>query len=396
VTHARARAVALVVLDSVGIGGAPDAAAFGDEGSATLQHVAAAAGGIELPNLGSLGLGHVAEIAGVPAVGEPAGAFGTLVERSPGKDTTTGHWELAGVVLERPFPTYPDGFPPVVMDAFEAAIGSPTLGNVAASGTEIIERLGAEHVRTGFPIVYTSADSVFQIAAHVGVIPLETLYEMCRVARALLRGEHEVGRVIARPFEGEPGAFVRTPDRHDFSVLPPQPTLLDAVSGAGQEVRGVGKISDIFAGRGVTSSRPTRSNDEGVTAVVEELGAIERGLVFANLVEFDSSYGHRNDPAGYAAALEAFDRRLPEITAALGPRDVLVVTADHGNDPTTGSTDHSRERVPLLAAGPLVQPGASCGERASFADCGATIAELLGTPPPPTGESFAAEMLRRA
>lgn len=395
-TPGAARAVALVVLDSVGIGGAPDAAEFGDEGSATLQHVAAAVGGIELPNLGALGLGRVAEIEGVPPVSDPAGAFGTMVERSPGKDTTTGHWEIAGVVLERPFPTYPEGFPPEVLDAFEAAIGSATLGNVAASGTEIIARLGAEHLRTGFPIVYTSADSVFQIAAHVGVVPLETLYEMCRVARELLRGEHEVGRVIARPFEGEPGSFVRTPDRHDFSVLPPQPTLLDGVAGAGQEVRGVGKISDIFAGRGMTSSRPTRSNDEGVTAVVEELGTVGRGLVFANLVEFDSSYGHRNDPAGYAAALEAFDRRLPEITSALGPRDVLVVTADHGNDPTTDSTDHSRERVPLLAAGPLVEPGAACGERASFADCGATIAELLGVPAPPAGESFAARMLRRA
>jgi phosphopentomutase len=391
-----ARAVALVVLDSVGIGGAPDAAAFGDEGSATLQHVADAAGGIHLPNLAALGLGRVAEVAGVPPAPEPAGAYGSMVERSPGKDTTTGHWEIAGVVLERPFPTYPDGFPPEVMDAFEAAIGSRTLGNVAASGTEIIERLGAEHLATGRPIVYTSADSVFQIAAHVDVVDLESLYEMCRVARGILRGEHEVGRVIARPFEGTPGSFVRTPDRHDFSVLPPQPTVLDAVSGAGQEVVGVGKISDIFAGRGVTSSRPTRSNDDGVTEVVAALGSVSRGLVFANLVEFDSSYGHRNDPRGYAAALEAFDRRLPEIIAALGPGDVLLVTADHGNDPTTPSTDHSRERVPVLAAGGLVRPGAPIGERASFADCGATVAELLGVPAPPAGESFAGAMLSDA
>lgn len=389
------RAVALVVLDSVGIGGAPDAADFGDEGSATLPHVAAAVGGIDLPNLGTLGLGRVAEIAGVAPVAEPRGAFGTMAERSPGKDTTTGHWEIAGVVLERPFPTYPDGFPREVMDAFETAVGSATLGNVAASGTEIIERLGAEHLDTGFPIVYTSADSVFQIAAHVEVVALETLYEICRVAREILRGEHEVGRVIARPFEGRPGSFRRTPDRHDFSVLPPRPTLLDAVAGAGREVRGVGKVSDIFAGRGVTSSRTTRSNDEGVTAVVEELGAIRRGLVFANLVEFDSSFGHRNDPAGYAAALEAFDLRLPEIVAALGPRDVLFVTADHGNDPTTPSTDHSRERVPLLAAGGLVRPR-SLGERTSFADLGASIAELLGVAPPPAGESFAPALLRRA
>ncbi|HEX2195668.1 MAG TPA: phosphopentomutase [Actinomycetota bacterium] len=387
------RAVALVVLDSVGIGGAPDAAAFGDAGSATLQHVAQAVGGLRLPHLGKLGLGNVAAVEGVAPVESPAAAFGTMVELSAGKDTTTGHWEIAGVVLERPFPTYPNGFPPEVMEPFERAVGSPALGNVAASGTEIIERLGAEHLATGFPIVYTSADSVFQIAAHVDVIPLERLYEMCRVAREILTGEHEVGRVIARPFEGRPGEFVRTPDRHDFSVLPPQPTLLDAVAGAGQEVRGVGKISDIFAGRGVTGSRPTRSNDEGVTAVVEELAAIDRGLVFANLVEFDSSFGHRNDPAGYAQALEAFDRRLPEIAAALGPDDVLVVTADHGNDPTTASTDHSRERVPLLVAGRRVRPG-SIGERSSFADCGATIAELLGVGPTPAGRSFAREILR--
>ncbi len=356
--------------------------------------MAAAVGGISLPNLGALGLGRLADVAGVPPAASPSGAFGVMVETSAGKDTTTGHWEIAGAVLERPFPTYPDGFPRGVMEAFEEGVGTRTLGNVAASGTEIIERLGAEHLATGFPIVYTSADSVFQIAAHVDVVPLETLYEMCRVARSILRGEHEVGRVIARPFEGEPGSFRRTPDRHDFSVPPPQPTVLDAIVGSGLEVRGVGKISDIFAGRGVTSSRATRSNEEGVTAVVEELGAIGRGLVFANLVDFDSSYGHRNDPAGYAGALEAFDRRLPEIRSALGPRDVLILTADHGNDPTTASTDHSRERVPVLVTGEPVRPGTSLGERASFADCGATIAELLGVAAPPPGESFASLLLR--
>ena len=390
------RAIALVVLDSVGIGGAPDAADFGDEGSATLPHLAAASGGIDLPNLGALGLGHVAEVAGVPPAPEPRGAYGSMVERSAGKDTTTGHWEIAGVVLERPFPTYPHGFPREVMDPFEEAIGTRTLGNTPASGTEIIERLGAEHLATGFPIVYTSADSVFQIAAHVDLVPLETLYEMCRVARRILRGEHEVGRVIARPFVGEPGSFRRTPDRHDFSVPPPRATVLDALAAAGREVRAIGKVSDVFAGRGITSSRTTRSNDEGIAAVVEELAYVERGLVFANLVEFDSSYGHRNDPAGYAAALEGFDRRLPEILDALGPRDVLMITADHGNDPTTASTDHSRERVPILAAGQIVAPGAALGERKSFADCGATIAELLEVPAPPAGESFAATMLRRA
>lgn len=383
------RAVALVVLDSVGIGGAPDAAAFGDESSATLQHVAEAVGGLSLPNLGALGLGNITEVEGVPPSERPAAAFGCLVERSPGKDTTTGHWELAGVILDKPFPLYPDGFPPEIIAVFEKAVGTRSLGNLAASGTEIIERLGAEHIETGFPIVYTSGDSVFQIAAHVDVVPLETLYEMCRKARAIMRGSHEVGRVIARPFTGRPGAFVRTPDRHDFSVLPPRDTVLDEISGAGLEVRGVGKISDIFAGRGVTSSRPTRSNAEGIVAVAEEMGAIERGLVFANLVDFDQSFGHRNDPAGYAGALEEFDRGLPGILEALGEDDVLIITADHGNDPSTSSTDHSRERTPLLVAGSRIRKGADLGQRASFSDVGASAADLLGVPTTTPGRSFA-------
>ncbi|MGH2817107.1 MAG: phosphopentomutase [Actinomycetota bacterium] len=385
----RARAVALIVLDSVGIGGAPDAADFGDEGSATLPHVAEAMGGISLPNMASLGLGNIVRIEGVAAAPEPSGAFGAMVERSPGKDTTTGHWEISGIVLDRPFPTYPNGFPEDVVEAFEAEIGSGTLGNVAASGTEIIERLGAEHMRSGKPIVYTSADSVFQIAAHVDVIPLERLYEMCRIAREILRGEHEVGRVIARPFRGEAGSFRRTTDRHDFSVTPPQASILDELSGAGLEVRGVGKISDIFAGRGVTSSRPTVSNEEGIEAVIEELKTIDRGLVFANLVDFDSSFGHRNDPQGYGAALEAFDARLPDILGSLDEGDVLIITADHGNDPTTPSTDHSRERVPVVVAGPPLRSGVALGERRSFADCGATVAELLGVPTSTSGTSFA-------
>ncbi len=384
----RARAVALIVLDSVGIGGAPDAASFGDEGSATLVHIASAVGGLYLPNLTAFGLGNLADIEGVSPVASPRAAHGILTERSPGKDTTTGHWELAGVLLDKAFPTYPDGFPPDVIGAFESRVGRKSLGNVAASGTEIIERLGAEHIATGRPIVYTSGDSVFQIAAHVDVIPLEELYDMCRAARELLRGEHEVGRVIARPFRGEPGSFERTPDRHDFSVLPPADTVLDAISGAGLEVRGVGKISDIFGGRGVTSSHPTRSNDDGVDAVIEELAAIERGLVFANLVDFDQSFGHRNDPSGYAGALEDFDRRLPEIVGVLGDDDVVILTADHGNDPTTPSTDHSRERVPVLVTG-AVRGGVDVGVRSTFADCGATIAELLGVDAALPGESFA-------
>lgn len=388
-----ARAVGLIVLDSVGIGGAPDAAAFGDEGSATLPHIADAVGGLKLPHLGALGLGRLAEIAGVPPDDDPAGARGILTERSAGKDTTTGHWELMGIMLAEPFPTYPDGFPPAIIDAFERATGRRALGNKAASGTEIIKELGAEHLRTGDPIVYTSADSVFQIAAHVDVIPLEELYEMCRAARRILVGPHEVGRVIARPFTGAPGAFERTPDRHDYSRLPPSDTVLDEIVAAGLEVRGVGKISDIFGGRGITHSHPTRSNDEGIDAVISEVGALEAGLVFANLVDFDQAFGHRNDPKGYGEALEAFDRRLPEIIAALGEDDLLVITADHGNDPTTTSTDHSRERVPLLVAGPRVRPGADLGVRDSFTDCGATVADLLGVTTATPGRSFAQELL---
>lgn len=389
----RVRAVALIVLDSVGCGDAPDAAAYGDEGSATLQHVAEAVGGLDLANLAALGLGHVAPIAGVEAVPAPRGAYGRMTERSAGKDTTTGHWEIAGVLLDRPFPTYPEGFPAEVITAFEQAIGRAVLGNVAASGTEIIARLGAEHMASGKPIVYTSADSVFQIAAHVDVVGLERLYDWCRAARAILTGEHQVARVIARPFEGEPGSFRRTPDRHDFSVEPPRPTVLDELAAAGLEVRGVGKIHDIFAGRGVTSSRPTVDNDDGIDALVEEIRAIGRGLVFANLVDFDQAYGHRNDPQGYARALERFDARLPEIGAALGPDDVLFVTADHGNDPTTPSTDHSRERVPLLAAGEPVRAGTSLGTRESFSDLGATVADLLGVASATPGRSFAPELL---
>jgi len=319
-----------------------------------------------------------------------------MTELSPGKDTTTGHWEIAGVILDRPFPLYPEGFPAEVIEPFERGIGTGTLGNIAASGTEIIDRLGAEHMSTGKPIVYTSGDSVFQIAAHVDVVPLEKLYDMCKLARDILRGPHEVGRVIARPFEGGPGAFARTSDRHDYSVMPPRDTVLDAIAGAGLEVRGVGKISDIFGGRGVTSSHPTGSNEEGVDAILEEIERLERGLVWANLVDFDQSYGHRNDAEGYAKALESFDSRVPELLGALGPQDLLIVTADHGNDPTTPSTDHSRERVPVLCAGPVVASGIPLGTRASFADCGATVAELLGVATSGPGTSWAKEMLTSA
>lgn len=388
------RAVILVVLDSVGIGNAPDAAAFGDTGSATLPHVAEAVGGIELPNLGALGLGNITTVAGVDPVPEAAGAFGAMSERSAGKDTTTGHWEIAGIHLTEPFPLYPNGFPPEIMEPFEAAIGSGTLGNYPASGTEIIAELGAEHLATGKPIVYTSGDSVFQIATHVEVVPLERLYEMCEVARDLLRGPHEVGRVIARPFRGAVGSFERTPDRHDYSVLPPSDTVLDEIGAAGLEVVAIGKISDIFGGRGPTRSRPTRSNDEGVTEIVAATGKISRGLVFANLVDFDSAYGHRNDPEGYARALEAADRRVPEFLEACGPDDILMITADHGNDPTTSSTDHSREQVPLLCAGGRVRPATDLGVRDTFSDCGATVADLLGIATKTVGKSFKAALVR--
>ena len=383
------RAVCLIVLDSAGIGDAPDAAAFGDEGSATLPNIARAVGGLSLPNMAALGLGNIVDIEGVTPAETPAGAYGSMIETSPGKDTTTGHWEIAGIVLDRPFPLYPDGFPADVVEAFEERAGVEILGNYAASGTEIIKELGEEHMRTGRPIVYTSGDSVWQIAAHVEVIPLERLYELCSIARELLTGEHEVGRVIARPFRGAPGAFERTADRHDYAVPPPSDTVLDEIKGAGLDVRSVGKIYDIFAQRGFTHTHPTRSNDEGITASVEELRATEGGLVFANLVDFDQAFGHRNDPAGYAGALEAFDRRLPELLDALGPDDVLMLTADHGNDPTTPSTDHSREKVFVLAAGPQVSPGVDVGARSSFTDLGATVADLLGVTTATPGRSFA-------
>ncbi len=384
-----ARSVCIVVLDSVGIGGAPDARDFGDEGSSTLPNTALAVGGISLPNLGALGLANIVEVQGVEPANPATGAFGSMIETSPGKDTTTGHWEIAGIVLDKPFPLYPEGFPPDVVAEFEKRASVEILGNYPASGTEIIEKLGTEHMASGKPIVYTSGDSVWQIAAHVDIVPLGRLYELCSIARALLVGTHEVGRVIARPFEGTPGRFQRTPDRHDYAVPPPADTVLDEIKGAGLEVRSVGKIYDIFAERGFTHTHPTRSNDDGIAATGQEVEACSGGLVFTNLVDFDQAYGHRNDPKGYADAVEAFDRALPEIVEALGPDDVLFLTADHGNDPTTGSTDHSRERVFLLATGGPVTPGTDLGERASFTDLGSTAAELLGVDTATPGRSFA-------
>ena len=373
------RRILLLVGDSFGVGEQHDTAAYGHAGVDTIGNTARAVDGLRVPNLERMGLGALTDVAGVAPVAGAGTAHGSLAERSAGNDTTTGHWELAGIVLEEPFPTYPQGFPGEVILPFEAAIGRPVLGNVAASGTEIVDRLGEEHVATGRPIVYTSADSVFQIACHKSVVPLETLYEWCALARTILDGRHRVGRVIARPFEGEPGRFARTHERRDFSVPPPGPTLLDALVERGVLVYGVGKIPDIFAGRGLTSAEHTSSNDHGIDLSLEYLRKpAVPSLVFTNLVDFDTKYGHRNDPAGYAACLEAFDARLPELLGAVGDDGLLFVTGDHGCDPTDESTDHTRERVPVLVGGlPSGEP-IDLGTRASFADAGATIGELLG------------------
>jgi phosphopentomutase len=382
--------VLVLVCDSFGVGDAPDADSYGDRGSNTLGNAAKAAGGIDAPNLGALGLGTLTDIAGVPPRADAGSARGRLTERSAGKDTTTGHWEMAGIVLDTPFPLYPKGFPPELIQPFEQKIGRTVLGNVAASGTEIIAELGEEHLRTGRPIVYTSGDSVFQIAAHADVVSLQQLYEWCRAARRLLVGEHNVGRVIARPFTGEPGAFVRRPERRDFSVPPPGPTLLDRCRERGVSVYGVGKIRDIFAGQGLTEATYSDSNDHGVELTIGYLRRPEPALVVSNLVDFDSKYGHRNDPDGYARAVEALDRRIPEVVAALDG-GVLLLTGDHGCDPTTPSTDHTRERTPLLAAGLTGGPH-DVGDRQTYADLGATAAELLGVPWDLAGSSFAREM----
>lgn len=381
----------VIVLDGVGVGHAPDAAAYGDDGANCLANCARAVGGLSLPTLGSLGLGALTAIAGTPPQ-PPAGACGRLVERSPGKDSTTGHWELMGVVLDSPLPTYPHGFPRDLVTQFEAAIGRNVLGNKPASGTVILEELGAEHLRTGFPILYTSADSVFQLAAHEDVIAIADLYHMCEIARGLLTGENAVGRVIARPFTGVPGAFVRTPRRHDFSLPPPAPTLLDTLKASGREVSGIGKIEDLFAGHGLTASNHTATNADAQAATLEQLARPFDGLLFVNLVECDQNFGHRRNPQGYADALRAFDAWLPLALAALGAGDALFITGDHGTDPTWRGTDHTRESVPLLAAGESVLPGVYLGARASFADLGATLAEAFGLPPLENGHSFAREI----
>jgi phosphopentomutase len=386
-TEPKVPRVLILVCDSFGVGDAPDAEAYGDAGSDTLGNTAAAVGGIRAPNLGGLGLGMLTAIEGVEPAARSGTAHGRLTERSAGKDTTTGHWEMTGIVLTDPFPLYPEGFPPEIIEPFERQIGREVLGNVPASGTEIIAKHGEEHLRTGKPIVYTSGDSVFQVATHVNVVPLPTLYEWCRAARRLLTGPHNVGRVIARPFDGGPGAFVRRPERRDFSVPPPGPTLLDRCVEHGVAVYAVGKIQDIFAQQGLSEARYSDSNDHGVDLTVDYLRRPGPALVFSNLVDFDSKYGHRNDPKGYAHAVEALDLRLPGLVDALGG-GVLFLTGDHGCDPTTRSTDHSRERAPMLAAG-LDGGPYDVGARDTYADLGATAAELLGVPWDLEGSSFA-------
>jgi phosphopentomutase len=384
--------IVLVVLDSLGMGEMPDAAAWGDAGSDTLGHICASRE-VRLPNLQSLGLGNVRPLEHVPPAESPRGSYGRCALQSNGKDTTTGHWEMAGIILDEAFPTYPEGFPADVLARFVAETGVPgVLGNCPASGTEIIKELGAEHVRTGKPIVYTSADSVFQIAAHEEVIPVERLYTICQTARRILRGEHEVGRVIARPFVGTPGAFTRTENRHDYAVPPPRENLLVALSDAGHDVVCIGKIASIYDSLGATQDLKAKNNDQSIDQTIRALqDAATRGLIFTNLVDFDMLYGHRRDVEGYARALEHFDARLPEIEAAMNERDLFILTADHGNDPTYRGTDHTREYVPLLAYGRRAHAGVNLGTRRSLADMGQTVAENFNLKLA-AGESFLSEI----
>jgi phosphopentomutase len=382
----------LIVLDSVGAGELPDAAAYGDEGSDTIGNVSRVVP-LLVPTLRRLGLSRVTSVADTGAP-PPEAAFGRMAESSPGKDSVTGHWELAGLVLDRPFPVFPHGFPTDVIAAFEARIGRQTLGNKAASGTVIIDELGPEHIRTGRPIVYTSADSVFQIAAHEGIVPVAQLYDFCEIAFDLVVKGFGVGRVIARPFIGQPGSFQRTANRRDFALTPFEPTLLDVLTVASVPVVAIGKIEDLFAGRGISRAVHTVSDAHGMDEIDRALEETERGLIFANLVDFDTMYGHRNDFRGYAGNLERFDARLTALLPRIGARDLLVITADHGNDPTTPSTDHSREHVPVFIYGPSVRAGVDIGVRRTFADLGQTIADLFHVGPLNHGTSFLAEVLR--
>jgi phosphopentomutase len=384
--------VFLTVMDSVGVGELPDAHLYGDEGSDTVGNISRVVP-LKLPNLRSLGLPRVEKVAGMAPVDTPLGAFGRMAEQSAGKDSVTGHWEMAGVVLDRAFPTFPRGFPSDVIAEFERRIGRKTLGNYAASGTVIIDDLGPEHMRTGQPIVYTSADSVFQIAAHEAIIPVPELYRICEIAYELVGVGMNVGRIIARPFVGQPGAFTRTANRHDYALPPSGTTLLDAMTAAGKTVHAIGKIKDLFAGRGITTSVHTTSDADGVDEIEKAIATAGPGLVFTNLVDFDTQYGHRNDAAGYAANLERFDARLGRLLPSLRDTDVFIVTADHGNDPTTPSTDHAREYVPVFLVGEAIRPGTDIGTRATFADLGQTVAEIFGVGPLAHGTSFLRDVL---
>lgn len=386
--------VIVIVLDGVGAGEAPDAALYGDSGSNSLSNTARAVGGLKLPYLEALGFGHITSMLGVAAVAQPGGAYGRMQPVSAGKDSITGHWELMGVHLQQPFPTYPNGFPPEVIDAFTQRTGLAVLGNKAASGTEILVELGEEHMRSGKPIVYTSADSVFQIAAHEEIIPIERLYELCEISRQILQGEHAVGRVIARPFRGASAAtFQRTPRRRDYPLTPASDTVMDKLLKQGRQVRAAGKIDDLFGGRGISHTNHTTDNQSSIWAMLDYLDAEFEGLLITNLIEFDMIYGHRNDPRGYAAALEAFDRHVPDILRRLRPGDMVMLAADHGVDPTTASTDHSREFSPLLVFGPAVKGGVDLGRLGAYSDVAATIAEVFGLDPPAVGKSFLGEVL---
>ncbi len=383
-----------IIIDSVGIGELPDAHLYGDEGSNTLENIYRKVEGFGLKNLESLGLGLIDGVKLIPKVQNPLGAYGKALEKSPGKDTTTGHWEMAGIILDKPFPTFPNGFPKKFISQFEQAIGRQVLGNYAASGTVIIQELGDEHVQTGKPIVYTSADSVFQIAAHEDIVPLDDLYHMCKMARELLVGDLSVGRVIARPFIGSEGNYTRTPHRHDFSLLPLGDTVLDSVKNAGYHVMGVGKINDIFAGQGVTDVNTIENNNDGVDKILEFMSTDKKGLIFTNLVDFDMLYGHRNDVDGYAKSLLEFDHRLPEIISAMRDEDILIINSDHGCDPTTKSTDHSREYIPILIYGKNVK-NVNVGIRETFADIGATICDILEVEEIRNGKSFRKDILQQ-
>lgn len=384
--------IILLILDSLGIGELPDAKEYKDEGSNTLGNIIKALGGLHLPSLEAMGLCLIQGVEGLQKPKKPIACYGRMAEASKGKDTAAGHWEIAGLIIDKPFPTYPDGFPKEIIDRFKKETGLDYLGNKAASGTEIIKELGEEHITTGKPIVYTSADSVFQIAAHEDVIPVDRLYEVCEITRNIA-DKYNIGRVIARPFTGNKGSFKRTQRRKDFSVAPPEETVLDRLKAKGISVIGIGKIGDIYGHRGLTEEIHTKDNMDGVDKTIEAVKKIKNGLIFTNLVDFDMLYGHRNDVKGYANALIEVDKRIPEIVALLDNSDILIITADHGCDPTTLSTDHSREYVPLIVYGKKLKPGINLGTRKTFADVGQTIAEVFNADRVRNGSSFLKEVI---